>query len=60
MTARYYRSTREAFATDRHPAVFGPYRRNPLQKWANAALWVASVGLLLALVYAPLIWDTLN
>lgn len=56
MTARFHRNTREAFPSERAPALFGPYKRNPLQKWGNALLWLFSVGMLLVLVFAPAIW----
>lgn len=50
-----YRSTREAFAQDRFPAVFGPYRKpQTFLRWcANALLWVLALALLTGMVYSP-------
>ena len=54
MTARFHRNTREAFASERAPALFGPYRKSFLERpIANRLLWVVSVGLLVGMVYAP-------
>jgi hypothetical protein len=51
---RYYRSTREAFACERHPAVFGPYRRIGGRFWpevyvAGTLALFGGIGALLAL-----------
>jgi hypothetical protein len=54
MSARFYRSVREAFPAERHPALFGPYRRIGGRFWpaltfiASLGLW-AAIGVLLAL-----------
>lgn len=50
--ARFHRSTREAFAAERFPALFGPFRRRRqlrgmLTTGAALALW-AGIGVLLA------------
>ena len=39
---RFYRSTREAFASERFPAVFGPYRR---LRWGQTAVIVATMAI---------------
>lgn len=54
---RFYRSTREAFPAERFPAVFGPYRRKSrLASLGTVLIWVASVLMLVGMVYAPAIW----
>lgn len=45
--ARFARSTREAFACERFPAVEGPYR--PPARWLPLAGWVSLFGLLAAI-----------
>ena len=46
---KFYRSTREAFAVERFPAVFGPYRRPLLERWSVALGWICLVGLLIGI-----------
>lgn len=52
---RTYTSTREAFADERFPAVFGPYR--PHMRFLNAALWAVSVVVLVLAFSAPALWE---
>jgi hypothetical protein len=52
---RYYRSTREAFAAERHPAVFGPYKTTAHSRLirtlyvAGTLAMFAGIGAILAL-----------
>lgn len=41
---RFARSTREAFACERYPAIEGPYR--PPQRWLLALGYLCTLGLL--------------
>lgn len=50
---RFARSTREAFACERYPAVFGPYRQEAW--WLRAVGWVVTLGLF-ALLGVLLAW----
>lgn len=53
MTARYYRSTREAFPVERFPAVFGPYTRPTfVRRAARVALWLGAFAFVGALIGA--------
>lgn len=51
MSARYFRSTREAFPCERFPATFGPYRRNTVgRQLARVSGWLGAFALLGALI----------
>ena len=51
VSARYYRSTREAFPCERFPATFGPYRRSTFaRQLARVAVWAGAFILMGALI----------
>ena len=49
--ARYYRSTREAFAHERFPAMSGPYRRDTFaRQLARLIVWLGAFALMGVLI----------
>lgn len=53
MTARHFRSTREAFPVERFPAVFGPYRRPTFaRQLARVIAWLGAFAFVGALIGA--------